>query len=496
MARALAVAVAAVSIGCGSGSKFAGDGEGDTDGTTDPLADTAGDTATDPVEDTVTDTSPETTPDGVEDTAGDTVEDAPDDTPIDTLEDTSVDTPVDTPVDTAVDTTVDTAVDTAVDTPADVVTDDAPPGTGEMCSSPIDLTGLTAWSGSFASFDNLWDGGSSCRTANGPEAWFVVRVPAGQMLRVTEVSATDVVLQGTSACPGISCLWSEDLDETFTLVNPDPTSPMAVLFAVEGYYSGETGPIQLVIETSVPPTGFECAHAIDASATGLYTRDFADYGDLWHGGTGCGSASGPEIWFTASVPAGNIYDFEETGAEDVVIQIVNSCPGAACSDWWDYQEYFSFRDMTGSGAATIRIAVERYTMGAGTVFVSVRNQPPWPGSLCSQAIDVTSLSTWSGTFGDYPDLWEDVSGCGYGNGREIWFRSSVGVGTTFTITETSGTDVVLERLASCGAASCAEYQDTTESISFTNTGLATATAYVVVESYSESGGGVSLTFTH
>jgi hypothetical protein len=72
----------------------------------------------------------------------------------------------------------------------------------------------------------------------------------------------------------------------------------------------------------------------------------------------------------------------------------------------------------------------------------------------------------------------------------------VPAGNTFTLTETTATDVVIERVASCTSGSCLSYVDFTETFTVTNTDLTAMTLYLIVEGYSSSGGPVSLVITN
>jgi hypothetical protein len=69
-------------------------------------------------------------------------------------------------------------------------------------------------------------------------------------------------------------------------------------------------------------------------------------------------------------------------------------------------------------------------------------------------------------------------------GAEVWFAVTVPASTALSLRETSVTDVVLERVASCTATSCLGYADTPETLNYTNSGGAAVTVYFVIERYS------------
>ncbi len=473
-----AVAVMLALSGCESSSRFSDDAVTDS-------------AEPDTTSDVTTDTALDAVPDGLPDTEADVLPDTPDDTG----DDVPVDVPVDLVEDPPPDTVTDTLPDTAIDSIADTSTDGPPVRPGSECAYPVDLTGLGTWTGHLSDYGNAWSGSGSCDTANGREIWFVATVQPGDLLAVSEIGSTDVVLHRVASCGTTSCLWSSDMVESFDYLN-DSSSPVTVILVVEAYFESETGVVTLSVANGPPLPGSSCDDALDIGALRSWTGDYGDYANLWEAPSGCGSGAGPEVWFTATMAAGQIFRLEETTSTDVVIALLDSCASATCTEYHDLDEALAIYN--GSGAArTLTFVVEAYFGDEdGPVSLEQGSLAPFPGSMCSRAIDVTSASTWSGDLDDFVNLWEPPSGCGYANGAEIWFVASVPPGNTFTLTETTGTDVVIERLATCSSGSCLDYWDFTESASIANTGLSTLTVTLLVEGYSSSGGPVSLVITN
>jgi hypothetical protein len=244
------------------------------------------------------------------------------------------------------------------------------------------------------------------------------------------------------------------------------------------------------------PAGYVCDGAVDMSAGGTWTGSYADYDDLWDGTTGCGSASGPEAWFVATIPAGNVFTISETSTTDVVLQAALSCPTTTCWDYTDTPEAFEIYNDTGA-PATMWFAVEKYYSGStGALTLTTSNVPAPAGLACDVAIDISAAGSWTGNFSTYEDYSDRSSGCGWATGREIWFTATVPAGGSHTIAETSISDVVLQSLSSCAATTCLGYADSPETLTTTNSTGAARTYWFVVEQYSLSASGaVNLTIT-
>jgi hypothetical protein len=378
----------------------------------------------------------------------------------------------------------------------DLPADDASPAEGTTCATAIDLTGLTSWSGSFSDFADLWDGTTGCRTASGPEAWFTITVPDGNRLTLSEESTSDTVLHLVSSCTTTVCEWSSDEPEVFDVYN-DTGGTVEYIFAVERYYSGTTGPIQLLISSEPPAAGFDCENAVDVTSLTTWSGSYTDYADLWDGSTGCLAANGPEVWFTAVVAPGHRFTLEEISSSDVVVHRVSGCGTTTCSFSSDMTEKFDYYNDT-AGSVTLFIVVERYYSGSsGPVQVNVRNGPPAGGYTCNEAVDVTSIASWSGSYVDYSDLWDGSTGCLTANGPEVWFTAVVAPGHRFVLEEISTTDVVLHRVSGCGTTTCSFSSDTTEKFDYYNDTAGNVTLFIVVERYySGSSGNVQVSVSN
>jgi hypothetical protein len=199
-----------------------------------------------------------------------------------------------------------------------------------------------------------------------------VTVPDGRRLLFEEVSDTDAVLHRVDACGTTRCQDSSDLDEQLWYYN-DTGSSVTLTFAVEGYYTSETGPIALNVIRDLPPPGFTCATAVDASSLSSWSASYHEYSDVWEGDSGCRYAGGPEVWFTATVPSGNTFTLRETSSTDVVIHRVASCPSTTCLWSSDTPETFTYSNTSGS-SVVLHLVVERYFSGSeDPVVVSITN---------------------------------------------------------------------------------------------------------------------------
>lgn len=437
---------------CGDAIDYRDDGDEDT------VTDTGGDTSLDTGGDTRTDTAGD--PDAV-DTPTD---DGPDvgDPPLDpdVVEDTSIDTDEE-----------DTVTDTSVD--------DGGPPPGTTCDNAIDASGGGTWHLSYGDYSNLWSGGTGCGYAAGPEIWFTASVPDGHLFTLEERASTEVTLQMLVGCPSTTCIGTESSPEIIQYLN-DTGSSVTLWVAVDAWWSSSTGPVDVTVTIAPAPEGITCDAAVDMTGGGSWSGSFDGYADLWTGGSGCGWATGPEIWFTATVADGNLFKLSETTTTDVTLQLMTSCPGSTCIGYETGPEIIPYLNETGS-TVTVWVAVENWTSTfTRPVNITVTNVAAPGGVTCGRAIDVTSLATWSGDLGDYADLWGGGSGCAWATGPEVWFRADVPDGNTFTVTETSGTNVVLDRLGSC-TSTCLAGTDSPETLSYTNATGSVETVYTVVE---------------
>jgi hypothetical protein len=448
--------------GCGNTIKFAGDGE------------------TDAGPDVEHDATLDTRPDSTDDPLVDVVHDADDPAP-------------DRPPDPGEDPVRDP--DGEEGAVVDVLDEDAGGATGTTCDDAIDVTAGGTWHLSYAGYSDLWSGGSGCGFAAGPEIWFKATVPDGNLLTFRETSSTEVTLQLLTACPSTTCVDYASSPEVIYYEN-DTGSDVTVYIAVDSWWSSSTGPVDVTVTNVTVPDGLTCDHAVDATSLSSWSGTFSDYANLWSGGSGCGYGSGPEIWFTATVASGHLFTLEETTSTDVTLQLLTSCPSTTCDAYVTGPEIMPYYNDTGS-SATIYIAAESWwSTSSGPVDVTISNAPAPSGLVCSNAVDVTSLSSWSGTFSDFANFWDGGTGCSWATGPEVWFRADVADGNTLTVTETSGTDVVLHRLDSCTTTTCLDSSDSPETLALTNTSGSTAVVYVVVERRSGTGGAIALTITN
>jgi cysteine-rich repeat protein len=353
---------------------------------------------------------------------------------------------------------------------------------GCSCSHPVDLTATPSWNGSLADYADLFEGGTGCRYAGGSEIWFRATSHSGLRFLLQETSSTDVVMHQVESCASTSCLRSTDDPDQLAFVN-GTGEDVPILIVVEGYSSTETGPVRLTATEDGTPHGDECADAIDIGTASDWSGTFYDYNDLWEGGSGCLSASGPEAWFSVTVENGRRLLFEEVSDTDAVLHRVDACGTTRCQDSSDLDEQLGYYNDTGS-SVTLTFAVEGYyTSEDGPIALHVVRDVPPQGFRCASAVDASALSSWSGSYHDYNDIWEGGSGCLYAGGPEVWFTAAVPAGNTFTLRETSSTDVVIHRVASCASTTCLWSSDLNETFTYANTSGSSAVLHLVVERY-------------
>jgi hypothetical protein len=468
----------------------------DGDPASETVTDTGMDSDLDPDADPATDTYTDIGPDTTFDTSTDTTTDTPLDTGTDTGVDTGTDTVGDTGTDTGFDTGVDTGIDTGTDTGIDPGGEELPTLPGTTCDDAIDVTSLSTWSGSLGDYADLWSGGTGCGYASGREVWFSAGVSAGDKFTIEETSFTDVVLQNLSSCASTSCLDNADSPESMEYFN-DTGSGTIVYYAVEAYSSSSTGTVTVEFTNAPPIAGYTCDDPVDVTSLSTWSGDFDDHADLWSGGTGCGFASGKDMWFTATVAAGDLLTIEETSYTDVVIERVSSCASTSCLDYTDSPESMEYLNDSGSDVTLLLVVEAYYASETGSVSLELTNTIPAAGYTCDNPVDATALSTWTGDFADYATLWSGGTGCGSATGPQVWFTASVADGHTFEIGETGTVDVVIQHVESCPSSVCLDYTDTPEILSYTNSTGSPVDVWFVVEKYaSGSSGSLTMEFSN
>jgi len=370
------------------------------------------------------------------------------------------------------------------------------PVQGCSCAHPVDLTITPSWSGSFSDYMDLFEGGTDCRYAGGPEIWFRATSHDGLRFLLQETSPTDVVMHMVESCADPMCLRSTDDPDQLAYFN-GTGGDVTMLIVVEGYYSTETGPVRLTAAEGETGQGDECTDAVDLGAADSWSGTLYDYTDLWDGGTGCWSANGPEAWFNVTVQSGQRLLFEEVSDTDVVLHRVDACGTTRCLDSSDLDEQLWYTNETGGGVTLTFVVEGYYSSEDGPLALHIVRELPPQGSTCTSAVDVSSLSSWSGSYHDYSDVWEGESGCRYANGPEVWFTATVPGGNTFTLRETSSTDVVIHRVSSCASASCLWSSDTPETFTYSNSSSSSVVLYLAVERYfSGSEGPIAVSVTN
>jgi hypothetical protein len=145
------------------------------------------------------------------------------------------------------------------------------------------------------------------------------------------------------------------------------------------------------------------------------------------------------------------------------------------------------------------VVVESYSSASTSSITVVSTSQPAPGGYaCDVAIDASAGGTWTGSYADFDDLWSGSGSCGYVSSPdpEVWFTGTVAAGNTFTIEETTGTNVTVQQTASCVTTSCVDYATSPERIIYTNSSGSDETLYFAIERYGSSTGSWSVTVTN
>jgi len=200
-----------------------------------------------------------------------------------------------------------------------------------------------------------WEGTCGvASTASGPDRFFTVEVPAGNLLRASllagSFSGARLVLLQDCAAPTSSC---ERLGSAQVAWANTSASPQQRVLAVDGFLSAQQGVAGLELELeplAQQPAGATCAGAVTlglpAHANGSTTgRDNLVDGYVGAGGV-CnrygnfpGAGGGGDVTYALEVPAGKTLSVSATGSGgwDLVVAILEGCGPASetCAAWSD-----------------------------------------------------------------------------------------------------------------------------------------------------------------
>ncbi|MDD5309965.1 MAG: hypothetical protein PHU25_21825, partial [Deltaproteobacteria bacterium] len=316
---------------------------------------------------------------------------------------------------------------------------------GDTCGSAVDLSSASfphAWHGDGAAYSHACPS-SICPGTTGPDAWFKVSVPAGQVLLARKTAGPAAFLAVVGDCADASALAFDAAGEKLVWQNGGG-SARTVFVAAGAVSSASIADLGIELDVVEPAGRQFCVSAKAAPvsvASWSDTGTWSGFADDWSGGAGCEAASGAEAWYRAIVPAGKVLVVDETSSSDVTIQMVSSCGDQACLASGGAADTASWRN-DGPSDATVFVAIESADAEApvGGYAVTFMWREPAPGDLCEDAIDIDAgTGGFDGGWGDYTGNADqaDEPGCAAAAGRDVWLSVAVGALEKLTVVDES-----------------------------------------------------------
>ncbi|MFT6817219.1 MAG: hypothetical protein ACJATT_001024 [Myxococcota bacterium] len=391
-----------------------------------------------------------------------------------------------------------------------------------------------------ADYPNDWDyaEGEDCGTGNGSEAIFNVDLLAGEGVRLRETASFDAVVRALNSCvPGTECIFSADFPEDQSFVASEDGTYSLI---VEAWSASFAGSYEIVLDYLQPEicdngvddnldgnldcfdSGCDCAEECPL-AESLPIQMSGDAFEDTFGGlrdftidAGCTGTNGADAVFTVSLEADQGLLIRESGPQDVVIRVLETClTGTTCDESLGFPEELRFVapapgeytvviEQQGTGNNAFNITIDTFDLedcpdGPGQTLDGIDNDLDGAidcfDSDCYDPIncpvecgaDEFEPVLVSGTdfVSDFPNAVDYGlgDGCGTGNGPEVRYQFELDAGETLRVAELGGLDAVVRILDDCAPGSaCLASFDFPETLDFV--APADGMYTVVVESWS------------
>ncbi|HUT77251.1 MAG TPA: hypothetical protein VM285_06170 [Polyangia bacterium] len=372
---------------------------------------------------------------------------------------------------------------------------------GDACAVAIDIdeTALPhTWTSTNPLFVHSCPAGI-CPGTSGPDVWHAIDVPAGQVLKVTKNAGPAAFFAAVSSCTASSALYFSTNPQV--LVWQNATASTQTLYVVAGAVSSSSiSTLSITFDIQTPAPGDFCGSAIPVAAndTTPKTGNWADFGDYFWGGPGCGAASGKDVWYAVEVPSGEKLLITETSATDTTIQVKASCTSGSCvvSGLSEVAHYIN----TTYDDQVVYVAIEAALANPPQAGYSVTFgwEVPPEGDLCVNPIPIGgAVETWTGSWSVFMNssTFQAQNGCWPAAGRDAWFDVEVPAGERLTIYQDSSIPAAVHVVDDCGdEATCSS--SGVDEADWYNTGASLAAARVGVEALSAAvvGGPIELEF--
>ena len=403
-------------------------------------------------------------------------------------------------------------------------------GAAETCATALTLVPPVTIAATTAGAINDLTGffGSCQRFGPAPDRVFRVNVPAGQRLFVeaaTSFDSTVNLIADLASCgaaladgglSGVQCVAGRDQpDDAPVAWDNTGTSARDIYVVIDGWATGN-GPFSLTVRLAPIPPGDRCGTAETLPLGASTAQTLAGYVEDSY--FGCLSASGPERFFTTTIPANSRLTIDVTstsvdggvGFRPAVNIMSGSCSFTNClfagvAPVGGNRVVVSHDNLTTSPLPVIvAIDTPSSTGGPYTLVTSLASVAPPPGDVCSSAPAAptgVTASSFAGFVNHY-DSFSSFTACAYAPGPDRAYSIAVPAGRVLTARASSpSTDVTLSLVGTaseCGSSFClrSANQTTTgpETVTFSNQNPDAGVANVVLVVDSSAATGPGATF--
>jgi hypothetical protein len=370
---------------------------------------------------------------------------------------------------------------------------------GDTCGNAIAATPLPyAWSDASTLFLHDCDT-ALCSTTVGPDVWFAVTVPAGQVLRVEKTAGTanSFIAAATGTCGALTKI---DLvqapgDPEILVWHNTGASDVAVHIVAGLVAAGTLATTQFEISAAPPVPGDFCTSAIEITQgdTAAKTGEWATFGDYFWGGDGCAEADGVDVWFEVPVPhtsGQRLRVTESENEDDIGMSVKSACADVACVVSSTGSGELLYLNTTDSDDQIVYVALEPLTDSptSSDYSVSFAWETPPQGDLCASdriPIDTTADSDaeWTGdwtTFMDTATMTDPT--CEVANGKDVWFDVTIGAGEQLVVSDVAyDAETRLHVVDACGSDEICSFSSATGQLVWNNDTGADATIIVAIE---------------
>lgn len=394
---------------------------------------------------------------------------------------------------------------------------------GDVCSN-ASVAPTVPTTATFAGYTNHYDGFAafSCGYVGGPDRAFSVSVPPGQVMTARATSASNMALsivRNVQSCAMGPCLRNADLTssgtETVSFTNQDPDGGVIDLLVVVDSASSTppSASWDFSATLSAPVAADNCFVAGPplTPPVSLAAQTTAGFTNAYQGS--CLFRSGPDRVWAIDVPASSQLTVTTTGADLSLNLFASLAECSAATTCLAQADNFGMTDVltwtNRGGPQVVYLAVDSYSAATFGLSVALSSVTVPQGETCFSAgapITMSTMRTGQTLMGYSNDYAWNGPGCvGFGlSGPDRVYPVQLAPGQRLrAVLSGASFDATLLLSTSCPSGtsgSCLAGVDTgssgqPETLSWTNTGTTTVTAFLVVDTWAQTPGTFDLSLT-